>query len=51
MAIDDEGYWAHQKFGYAIPRRNGKTEVVYLKEIWSLFQGLRILHTAHRTLR
>lgn len=48
MAIDDEGYWTHQKFGYAIPRRNGKTEVVYLKEIWSLFQGLRILHTAHR---
>lgn len=48
MAIDDEGYWVHQKFGYAIPRRNGKTEVVYLKEIWSLFNGLRILHTAHR---
>lgn len=48
MAVEDEGYWVHQKFGYAIPRRNGKTEVVYLKELWSLFQGLRILHTAHR---
>ena len=47
MAVDDEGLWVHQKFGYAIPRRNGKTEVIYMKEIWALEQGLNVLHTAH----
>lgn len=48
MAIDEEGLWVHQKFGYAIPRRNGKTEVIYIKEIWALEKGLNVLHTAHR---
>ena len=27
MAVDDEGLWVHQKFGYAVPRRNGKSEM------------------------
>lgn len=48
MAIDEDGLWTHQKFGYSIPRRNGKTEIVYILELWSLEQGLSILHTAHR---
>ena len=48
MAINDDGLWVHQKFGYAIPRRNGKTEDVYIVELWGLHKGLRILHTAHR---
>lgn len=48
MAIDEDGLWTHQKFGYSIPRRNGKTEIVYILELWSLVQGLSILHTAHR---
>lgn len=48
MAIDEEGLWQHQKFGYSIPRRNGKTEIVYILEIWALEHGLNILHTAHR---
>lgn len=48
MGIDDEGYWAHQKFGYSISRRNGKTEIAYLLEIWGLHKGLNVLHTAHR---
>lgn len=48
MATDDEGLWVHQKFGYSIPRRNGKTEIVYIFELWALEQGLSILHTAHR---
>lgn len=33
MAVDEDGLWVHQKFGYAIPRRNGKTEVIYIKKI------------------
>lgn len=48
MAIDEEGLWVHQKFGYSLPRRNGKTEIVYILEIWALHQGDNILHTAHR---
>lgn len=48
MAVDDEGIWIHQKYGYAIPRRNGKTEIIYMLELWGLHRGLKILHTAHR---
>lgn len=48
MAVNDDGLWVHQKFGYAISRRNGKTEDVYIVELWGLHKGLRILHTAHR---
>ena len=47
MAVEDD-LWVHQKFGYAIPRRNGKTEIVYMMEIWALEKGLNVLHTAHR---
>ena len=28
FAIGDDNLWTHSKFGYAIPRRNGKTELV-----------------------
>lgn len=47
MAIDD-GLWVHQKFGYSLPRRNGKTEIIYIIELWALENGLSTLHTAHR---
>ena len=50
MAVDvnEDNLWVHQKFGYSIPRRNGKTEVVYILELWGLHEGLNMLHTAHR---
>ena len=48
MAVEDDGLWVHQKFGYSIPRRNGKTEVVYIFELCALENGLSTLHTAHR---
>ncbi|MBY5024586.1 terminase large subunit [Streptococcus suis] len=48
MAVDKNGLWVHQKFGYSIPRRNGKSEILYMLEIWGLHNGLNILHTAHR---
>ena len=48
MADEDDGLWVHQKFGYSIPRRNGKTEVVYILELFALERGLSTLHTAHR---
>ena len=40
MAGDEDGLWVHQKFCYAIPRRNGKTEVIYIKGICALEHGL-----------
>lgn len=48
MAVNDEGYWTHQKFGYSIPRRNGKSEMVLARCLWGLKNGERILYTAHR---
>jgi len=49
MAVNDDGTWTHIKFGYAVPRRNGKTESIYAREMWGLVTGENILHTAHRT--
>lgn len=48
MATDSEGLWIHQKFGYSVPRRNGKSEMVLMRCIWGLKNGERILYTAHR---
>lgn len=49
MAVDSSGIWIHSKVGYSVPRRNGKTEAVYAREIYGLFAGEQICHTAHRT--
>lgn len=49
MAVDEEGIWIHSKYGLAVPRRNGKNEVIILREKWGLKNGEHILHTAHRT--
>ena len=48
MAVDDDGLWVHQKFGYSVPRRNGKSEMALARCIWGLKHGERILYTAHR---
>lgn len=49
MAVNVDGLWVHTKFGYSVPRRNGKTEILTQRELWGLFNGERILHTAHLT--
>lgn len=49
MALDDKGLWAHMKYGYAVPRRNGKNEIVAMRELYGILHGEHILHTAHRT--
>lgn len=49
MAVNEEGLWIHTKFGYSVPRRNGKTEIITQRELWGLFNGEHILHTAHLT--
>lgn len=49
MARTPDDLWTHSKFGYAVPRRNGKNEIVSIRELWGLQNGEHILHTAHRT--
>lgn len=49
LAVNEDGLWVHTKFGYSVPRRNGKNEVVAARELYGLLAGERILHTAHRT--
>lgn len=49
LAENEEGLWVHTKFGYAVPRRNGKNEVAIIIELYALKHGLKVLHTAHRT--
>ena len=48
LAVRDDGLFVHTKFGYSIPRRNGKNEIVAMRELWALEQGEQCLHTAHR---
>ena len=47
MAVDEEGRWKHMKFGWSIPRRNGKSEILIMRAIWGLTHGERVLYTAH----
>lgn len=49
LAYNEEGLWIHTKYGYAVPRRNGKNEIVAIREMFGLNIGEHILHTAHRT--
>ncbi|MBR2592250.1 MAG: terminase [Oscillospiraceae bacterium] len=49
MAINQDGLWTHQKFGYSVPRRNGKNEILVMREMWGLDQNESICHTAHRS--
>lgn len=49
MAVNDEDLWVHTKFGYSVPRRNGKNEIVVIREMYGLVNGEHIMHTAHRT--
>ena len=48
-AVNKDGLWVHTKFGFSLPRRNGKNEVVVIREMQGLLEGEQILHTAHRT--
>lgn len=49
MAINNDGLWTHSKFGYSLPRRNGKNEIIVMRELWGLKHGEHMCHTAHRT--
>ena len=49
MALNDDGQWKHMKFGWSIPRRNGKSEILIMRSVWGVTHGERVLYTAHRT--
>ena len=49
MAVNEDGLWTHTKFGFSVPRRNGKTEILTSRELHGLMTGEHILHTAHLT--
>lgn len=49
MALDADGRWLHMKFGWSVPRRNGKSEILIMRSTWALTHGKCVLYTAHRT--
>lgn len=49
LSTNQDKLWVHTKFGYSLPRRNGKNEVIVIRELFGLIKGEQILHTAHRT--
>lgn len=49
LATNDDDLWVHTRFGYSVPRRNGKNEILAIREMFGLLNGEHILHTAHRT--
>lgn len=49
LSKNDDGLWIHTKVGYSVSRRNGKNEIIVIRELYGLENGEQILHTAHRT--
>ena len=44
LAYNEEGLWVHTKYGYSVSRRNGKNEIVAIREMFGLKIGEHILH-------
>ena len=36
LAVNSDGLWTHTKYGYAVPRRNGKSEIVSIREMYGI---------------
>lgn len=49
MAVNTDGLWVHMKFGWSIPRRNGKSEILIMRALHGVSHNERVLYTAHRT--
>ena len=47
MAVNSDKLWTHTKFGYAVSRRNGKTEILCVRMLYGLKHGEAIKYTAH----
>ena len=39
MATGEDGLWIHMKFGWSVPRRNGKSEILIMRAVWGLQHG------------
>ena len=49
LAVNEKNEWVHIKYGLSVPRRNGKNEVILMREMYALQHGEYASHTAHRT--
>lgn len=49
MAVNEDGTFRHMKFGWSVPRRNGKSEILIMRAVWGVTHNRRVLYTAHRT--
>lgn len=48
LAVNEDGLYTHTRYGYEVPRRNGKGEILIMIEMQALMEGRRVMHTAHR---
>lgn len=49
LAIKKNGSYVHRRYGLSVSRRNGKTEIFLMRELYALKNGETVLHTAHLT--
>lgn len=49
MARGKSGLWVHSKYGLAVSRRNGKSEIAIARALYGLTNGEQVIYTAHRT--
>lgn len=49
LAVRKNGQYVHRRYGLSISRRNGKTEVFLMRELYALRKGEKVMHTAHQT--
>lgn len=49
LAKNRKGLWLYTRYAYSLPRRNGKSEILLMRELYGLKKGEKILHTAHLT--
>ena len=49
LAVDADGLYIHMKYGWSIPRRNGKSELLIIRSVYAVTHGEKVLYTAHRT--
>lgn len=49
MAVNDDDLWVHMKFGWSVPRRNGKSEILIMRAVYGVTHNEKTLYTAHRT--
>jgi len=47
LARNEDGQWTHTRYGYSVPRQNGKGEILAIRELFALASAERVIHTAH----